>query len=157
LDRGLGVPQSRSAMGGGEKILPPPGIELRHPARNLVTILTELSRMSIYGSHLFQNYRIFIISNCIQMKYEKHENSDSIRITVEVSNEDVSETGLKLRNRESSEESTITNETLKYGDNKLITEITEWIKQIFFTSQIIKEWKASIVIPTFKKGTKLVT
>jgi hypothetical protein len=44
---------------------------------------------------------------------EKYGNNDSIRITVEVSNEDVYETVLKLRNRKSPGEDTITNEMLK--------------------------------------------
>jgi hypothetical protein len=44
---------------------------------------------------------------------EKDENDNSIMIIVEVSNVDVSETVLKLRNRNTPAEGTITNEMLK--------------------------------------------
>jgi hypothetical protein len=50
---------------------------------------------------------------------EKYENCDSIRIIVEVSNKDVSETDLKLRNRKSPGEDSITNKMREHGDSKV--------------------------------------
>jgi len=87
---------------------------------------------------------------------EKYDNDDSRIIIVEVTNEYVSESVLKLRNSKPPGEDTISNGKLKYGGSKLIIEITKLIKQSFLISQIPKEWKTSFVIPIFKKGDKML-
>lgn len=73
---------------------------------------------------------------------------------LEVTDQEIITIVKKLKNRKSPGDDGITNEMIKYGGERLLSEIIKLVKQIFQKTKIPDDWKTSIVIPVFKKGEK---
>lgn len=73
-----------------------------------------------------------------------------------ITTEEIQRTLSKLKNRKTPRVDGITNELIKYGGS-LLTELSMLFNKILCAKRIPIQWKESITIPIFKKGTKLDT
>ncbi|XP_065174094.1 uncharacterized protein [Atheta coriaria] len=86
-------------------------------------------------------------------------NNTRIRIQEEatsVNKNEIAEVLAKLKNRKAAGPDGIANELLKYGGQKLITEITKMINKVLKERRIPNEWRTSTLIMLFKKGDRQI-
>lgn len=73
---------------------------------------------------------------------------------INISREDVTQELRSLKNRKAAGPDNISNEMLKYGGLELATNLTKLFQNVLTKHVIPNDWKASVTIPVFKKGSK---
>lgn len=71
-----------------------------------------------------------------------------------ITREKIKETTTKLKNRKAPGLDNIHNELIKYGGEELLEELHTFYNKIATLKKIPEEWRKSITIPIFKKGSK---
>ena len=124
--------------------------------RNRKAEVAETVKINVINQNEWERYfqQLYQTTDSSEEHNELENDEDNPSNAVDITEEVVKKTLVKLKNRKAPGPDGIFNEFLKYGGDNLNKQLTILINKIIKEGRIPKEWKTSTTIPIFKKGRK---